>query len=225
MTAHLPNSSIALARWLALTPLELDWLCNSKRVEVTNCHYRYRKIAKRDGTWRILAVPKSRLLRAQQKIFREFIRTYALPHAAAFGFVQGKSAIDHARTHVGARWLLKMDLKNFFGSILIARIRAQFSRLGHTPELSQTLARLCTHRMPTHLLAPLDPYARAIQRARQLPQGAPTSPMLANLVAYSLDQRLTGLAAKFSLRYSRYADDLAFSPRPGSRGTSPEHES
>lgn len=223
MTAHLPKSSAALAQWLALTPLELNWLCNAKRVEAANGHYRYRKIAKRDGTWRILAVPKSRLLRAQQKIFREFIRPYAQPHPAAFGFVQGKSVIEHARTHVGARWLLKMDLKNFFDSIPLARVRAQFSRMSHTSELAQALAQLCTHRMPVQLLAPLDPFARATHRARQLPQGAPTSPMLANLVAYALDQRLTGLAAKFSLRYSRYADDLAFSPQPGAVSASPHH--
>ena len=77
--------------------------------------------------------------------------------------------------------------------------------------------------MPLSLLVQLDSFTRATHRARQLPQGAPTSPMLANLVAYSLDQRLTGLAEKFSLRYSRYADDLAFSPQAGARSVDPQH--
>jgi RNA-directed DNA polymerase len=107
--------------------------------------------------------------------------------------------------------VISVDLKNFFPSIGISRVIAIFDALGYSRSVAWNLAYLCTTSTPAGQLNGL-PYATAsLLRTRHLPQGAPTSPALANLAARMLDIRLTGFARSMGLRYSRYADDLALS--------------
>jgi hypothetical protein len=108
-----------------------------------------------------------------------------------------------------------MDLKDFFHSVPISRIGALFRRLGYPWRVAHLLHGLSTHASSPALAGnnfhalPWEMQKRLADK--HLPQGAPTSPALANLVAWRFDCRLQGVANRFSLDYTRYADDLAFS--------------
>jgi len=208
-----------LRRWLRLSTGELLWFCdvygNGRRACATALrHYRHRWIAKRSGGLRLLEIPKARLKRMQRRILDELL-SHAAIHPAATGFVRGRSCLDHARTHVGARWVVTSDLRDWFGSIPRARIAAQFRRSGTSKHVADALARLCTACTPSAIVDLAAVPDRAHLRVPHLPQGAPTSPALANLVASRLDRRLAGYARHAGLNYSRYADDIALSPQPG----------
>lgn len=153
--------------------------------------YRQFHIPKRLGGTREINVPSPLLLAIQQWLLRNVL--YKLPISdAAHGGVPGRSIISNAGAHVGARSVLKMDLRSFFDTVLLPRGIGIFESAGYSPHLSKSLALLCFE-------------------GGRLPQGAATSPALANLAAVSLDSRLDGLAKKFGLTYTRYVDDLTFS--------------
>ena len=107
---------------------------------------------------------------------------------------------------------MKLDLTNFYPSVSFSRVVAIFRALGYCREVAIWLSRLTTSAIPSNLNSP-DGLANTVwpYLSRHLPQGAPTSPALANLSAFSLDVRLQGMAAKYGARYTRYADDLTLS--------------
>ncbi|MBS8229246.1 RNA-directed DNA polymerase [Vannielia litorea] len=107
--------------------------------------------------------------------------------------------------------MLCFDLANFFPSIRRPRIRGLFRSLGYPQAVSDHLAALCTNVTPSRVQGRLAPPERLLYRSPHLPQGAPTSPALANHAAYKLDRRLAGLARSLGANYGRYADDLSFS--------------
>lgn len=211
-----------LAEWLAIGVSELDWFSDPKqlngRANGRLSHYRYRWIEKREG-YRLIESPKPRLREIQRRILREIIQ--AVPtHAAAHGFVRGRSCLTHARPHVGKLMVLRMDLRNFFASVSGARVHAVFRTLGYPEAAARLLTGLCTNSPPARVLRdiPSDglryrlPMRERQQLERQhLPQGAPTSPALANLCALHLDLRLEALARAMKCNYTRYADDVTIS--------------
>jgi RNA-directed DNA polymerase len=212
-----------VAQFLSLSSEELAWFADPKGLQEQRSqlsHYRISWVRKRHGGVRLLEAPKMRLREAQRAILREVLNPVPL-HDAAHGFRRGRSVHTHAGVHVGQRVVVRFDLANFFLSVSLARVAAIFRALGYVPSVAYMLARLCTHR--TRQACPrglLDPTVTALQachraealaRTPHLPQGAPTSPALANLSAYFLDCRLRALAEAIGARYSRYADDLAFS--------------
>ncbi len=127
---------------------------------------------------------------------------------AVHGFVKGRNIQTFAAPHVGRAMVLRMDLQNFFPSFQYARIAAFFRTLGFPETVADLLGGICTTITPAEVWKKLEDetYAR-----RHLPQGSPSSPALANLCAYLMDCRLNGLAESAGARYTRYADDLAFS--------------
>jgi len=108
------------------------------------------------------------------------------------GFIQGRGTHLNAKFHLGSKHILNMDLKDFFPSIGIEQVRSIFSSLGYNKSVTEQLSEICT----------LD-YC--------VPQGAPTSPTLANIAASKLDRELIHISTLFGLKYTRYADDLTFS--------------
>ncbi len=205
-----------LAAWLGLAPARLAWLIHrfsDLQVPAVHqaAHYHYRWIAKRSGGERLIEAPKPLLKAVQEKILREILDKVP-PHTAAHGFRPGRSIVTNAHPHVGQRVLVKVDLQNFYPSVSYSRVVAIFRSLGYSREVSTWLARLTTTKLPLDFVRQSrkqkkwSPYL-----SRHLPQGAPTSPALANLSAFALDLRLAGLARTFSARYTRYADDLSFS--------------
>src|SRR5205807_10038055 len=140
-------------------------------------------------------------------------------HPAAHGFVKGRSIKTFVAPHAGQRVVLRMDLRDFFPSLAGARIQAFFRTLGYPESVADLLGGICTNATPRDVWrgAKLTRDPVALWQARDfytrphLPQGAPTSPALANLCFYRLDCRLAGLAKSAGSHYTRYADDLAFS--------------
>ena len=152
-------------------------------------HYRNFSIKKRGGGQREIEAPRSALKKCQNWVLKEVIEKIR-SHDAATGFRKGCSVVKHAARHVGNSSTLKMDFKDFFPSIKKRRIVALFEYLGYSKSVSLYLASICC-------------------LGDRLPQGAPTSPSLSNIVARKFDARVTALANKRGWRYSRYADDIA----------------
>ncbi len=170
---------------------------------------------KRDGRTRPIASPEPVLMDVQRWILHNVL-TACHVHPSSFAYQRHRSILDCARMHLGARWLIKLDVHDFFGTIHERRVYPIFTRLGYTRLLSLELTRLCT-RVPPHEVARRDyekfrgkaPYAVSVEG--RLPQGAPTSGALANAIAARVDVRLSGLAQQCGLVYTRYSDDLVFS--------------
>ncbi|MFN0054825.1 MAG: reverse transcriptase family protein [Planctomycetales bacterium] len=205
-----------LADWLELSPGRLAWLvhrfeADQQPVDQRHAHYHFRWLKKRSGGRRLIESPKPLLKQAQRQILQQILNKIPAHHSA-HGFVQGRSIKSHAAAHAGRRVIVTFDLENFYATVGYARVVAIFRGLGYCREAALWLARLTTSDLPPSAIgwsvyAPdLEPYFR-----RHLPQGAPTSPALANLSAFSLDLRLSGLARTFHASYTRYADDLTFS--------------
>jgi RNA-directed DNA polymerase len=138
------------------------------------------------------------------------------PNGASYAYQQGRSIVDCASRHTGARWLVKLDIHDFFGSIGERPVFDVFAGLGYPKLVGLELSRLCTRAygpIPQprrisefHGKAPYDVYARGY-----LPQGAPTSGALANLVMTDVDRDLTTFADNHGLVFTRYSDDMVFS--------------
>jgi RNA-directed DNA polymerase len=204
----------ALADWLELSVEALDWLSDERRSLATAGdtlqHYRYAFLAKRDGTERLIEAPKPRLKRIQRRILDEILAKMPV-HESAQGFVAGRSCLGHAQRHAGEAMVLTLDLAQFFPSLGVARIHGLFRLLGYPWAVARRLTGLCSTTTPLALARRLPAAEQRHYAAPHLPQGAPSSPALANLAAWPLDRRLAGLARAAGANYSRYADDLAFS--------------
>jgi RNA-directed DNA polymerase len=153
--------------------------------------YREIRLPRKNGSFRIIHSPSDPIRGAQGWIFRKMLASYR-PSDVAHGFVRGRSIVTNASQHVGHTVLVMADIAEFFPTITFRRVRKAFEKLGYPYSVAVTLANLCT-------------------RNGVLPQGAPTSPALSNIVCEGLDARLQGLAVSRGFAYSRYADDLAFS--------------
>jgi len=213
----------ALARRLNLKPNELAWFadCRTQARRLPDGplrHYRYRWQPKRDGTFRLIESPKQRLKAMLRFLLANVVD--AIPsHQAVHGFRSGRSIKSFAETHVAKAIVLKLDLKDFFPSISRARILSIFLTAGYPENVAQILTGLCVTCVPSQIIRDLSERISArelralkvLYQRPHLPQGAPTSPALANLAAYRLDCRLWGLAQGAGADYTRYADDLVFS--------------
>jgi len=212
-----------LANWLWLDYRELDWFADLKALGYKSergrlRHYHYRILPKSGRTVRLIEAPKQRLKRIQREILSGILE-HVPPHSAAHGFVKGRSIRTFIACHTARRVVLRMDLRNFFPGLGLARIQTIFRTLGYPEPVADLLGGLCTNSVPLDVWEAnsLDiscqelHETRALYARRHLPQGAPTSPALANICAYRLDCRLTGLARSAEAHYTRYADDLAFS--------------
>lgn len=204
-----------LADWLGISIGKLAWLTHrtteKQRPETEQkSHYAYRWLKKRSEGWRLIEAPKFELKLLQAQILRDILNQVPA-HPDAHGFVTGRSIRTNATPHIGQRFILKFDLKDFYTNVRYSRVVAIFRSLGYSREVAIWLARLTTSSLPWNLKAPISAVELSRYSARHLPQGGVTSPALANLSAFSLDVRLSGLARRYGLKYTRYADDLTFS--------------
>lgn len=173
-------------------------------------------IKKKSGQDRILHAPVKGLKELQKALNLVFQCIYE-PNKAASGFVVGKSIVDNAKQHINQNYVYNLDLKDFFPSIdqarVWGRIKAAPFNLGTTEErkkIANMIAILCS--TPIEVERSINgEWHKVITSV--LPQGAPTSPTLTNAICEKLDIRLTGVAKRFSLNYSRYADDITFSSK------------
>jgi RNA-directed DNA polymerase len=215
----------ALADFLGIDLGRLEWLADCQARERAAQpeplrHYRYRWMAKASGSLRLIESPKPWLKKIQRLLLDQLL-AHIPPHDAAHGFRAGRSVLTFVTPHIGQSVVLKMDIRDFFPSITAARVLAIFLTAGYPEDVARLLAGLCTNSIPRELtremqrVVPVESpegwRSRRLFVQPHLPQGAPTSPALANLCAYRLDARLDGLARATGAQYSRYADDLIFS--------------
>jgi RNA-directed DNA polymerase len=213
-----------LAEWLEMSHQQLAWFVdrrgwNRKSSMGPLTHYQYRWVPRRSGgRARLLETPKWRLKAAQRRILREILNRIPA-HLAAHGFRPGCSVVSAVQPHVGRGFLLRMDLKDFFPTVRAKRVTQIFRSVGYSDSVASALSGICTHltprdvidREPSGVDKTISEFPCELLRRRHLPQGAPTSPALANLAAHRLDCRLYGLATAAGIQYTRYADDLLFS--------------
>lgn len=191
----------ALAKFLGLgSAAEITrWL---RPGEAKGSGYVAFEIPKATGGTRRIHAPRAALKKAQRRIL-DGILSLVPSHEACHGFVKERSIVTNAAPHEGARVVIKIDLADFFPTIHYRRVEGLFVSYGYPREVARLLAGICTHRARL-------PDGR-VAWPGVLPQGAPTSPAIANLVCRRLDARLSKLAARAGAKYTRYADDLTFS--------------
>jgi RNA-directed DNA polymerase len=197
-----------LAAGLGLTVKQLRHFSIHRAAERVT-HYVCFARPKRSGGERLIHAPKRRLKAVLRRVDAA-LGTKLPVHEAAHGFRRGRSPKTNAEAHAGAAVFVRLDLRDFFPSITAARVRGYLVGMGYGYPVAATLAVLVTEpeRQPvdvdgTTYHVPVGP--------RTTPQGAPTSPTIANALVERLDRRLAGLARRRGLRYTRYADDLTFS--------------
>ncbi len=197
-----------VAEAIGVTVSELAWL-TYRREAADLDHYHRFLIPKRGGGTRLISSPKSKLRIAQSWLLHAVLEKLAVHHAA-MAFRPGVSILDNAALHSGKGVVIRIDLKDFFGTVLFRRVKGLFESFGYNEGVATILALLATE-VP-RVAATLDgkPVFIALGKG-QLPQGASTSPSIVNVLCRSLDRRLTGVARLHGFTYSRYCDDLVFS--------------
>jgi len=160
--------------------------------------YRSWEVAKRSGGTRPIDSPKPRLKQVQKQINDRLLQRTRV-HPSAMGGIRGKQLVENAMVHVGRPMLAKFDLKDFFSNITSGQVYDCFVSIGCSPDVARLLTRLTTYK-------------------GRIPQGAPTSTMVANLVAghgeHSLNVRLQGLAKRHDASISTWVDDVSISGPP-----------
>lgn len=216
----------AVASHLEVSDGHLAWLADVRGLERTVAdeklrHYRYAWLARHGGPPRVIERPKARLKSIQRRVLHEVL-DWIPAHDAAHGFTRGRSARSNAAAHTRRPVVMRFDLEDFFASVSAPRVYGLFRTAGYPEPVAHTLTALCTNAVPIEEWAAVPrPTAPTLSQAHHrlgrrlaaphLPQGAPTSPALANLAAFTLDRRLTGLAVALDATYTRYADDLTLS--------------
>ena len=225
----------------ALNALDTDWksLDESEVFERASLlstlqrgfsNYKSIKITKSDGTIRHISAPMGELKRFQNRILKLFLSDASLYHSAAFAFIPGKSAVQCARKHAEAQWLIKVDLQDFFHHIDERMVFWTFAERRVKPYKAFFLARMLTRasleweeitkelprkykRNRRHSLS--EKFGVYNKRLGFLPQGSPTSGAISNLVCFDLDNRLSEVAVANNMIYTRYADDIILSSDQG----------
>jgi RNA-directed DNA polymerase len=212
---HKIDTPQALAQAMGITPPELKFLCFHREVARTT-HYRRFALPKKTGGQRIISAPMPRLKRAQYWVLDQLLSQVPC-HSAAHGFIKNRSIVTNAAPHCDKAVVINLDLQNFFPSIAYPRIKGVFQHLGYHSAVATVLALLCSENVADELTVDGQRFfVGSKARERRLPQGAPTSPMITNILCQTLDRRLHGAAQKLGFTYTRYADDLTFSAAPES---------
>lgn len=201
MTTKIKSRGLYTQRYFALPELQnasdlareirLSELVLFKYFSNNSKYYHSYKIKKKSGSFRIISSPFVELKAIQRWVLRNILdKLNTSPYAK--GFIKGKKLIENAIPHTNKQYILNIDLKDFFDNIPASHVFSIFHALGYPPLLSYQLAKVCT-------------------KNGVLPQGAPTSPSLSNLVCSRLDYRIGKYCEKNALSYTRYADDLTIS--------------
>ena len=175
----------------------------------SHIYHRYKqfKIKKKSGGYRQITAPRNPSFKAMLRCVNVLFKTIYKPSDYAMGFADGRSVVTNASHHIGKNYVFNIDLKDFFPSITQPRVwkRLQLEPFMFKQDVASILAGICSMK---ELRETDDGSMKAFY---VMPQGAPTSPIITNMVCDNLDRRLAGLARRFNLTYTRYADDITFS--------------
>ena len=181
------------------TPLSVDLIHYYTDMKVRRLSYKSFQIPKKSGGFRVITAPHGTLKNIMHTLAYILTELY-IPTPEAMAFISGRSIANNARQHLDQNYVFNLDLKDFFPSISAAMVELNLQKLGMPALVAKEVATICTY--PEFI----DGHVKNV-----LPQGAPTSPVLSNICAMTLDSRLSGLARRFHLTYTRYADDITFS--------------
>jgi retron-type reverse transcriptase len=198
----------SLAQAMAITVGELRFLSYGRKVSKVT-HYRRFLMPKKRGGHRLISAPMPRLKQAQHWILEQILRKVDL-HEAAHGFRTDHSILTNASPHCGAPLVINLDLRDFFPNVTWRRVFGLFQALGYSRSVAMIFAQLCTE-PPVEDVGMDGETWHVATGVRHLPQGAPTSPAITNLLCRRMDARMSGIARKHGFVYTRYADDLTFS--------------
>ena len=191
-------------KFYPFTMKHLLYYCNPN-----HAFHRYRqfKIKKKSGGFRQITAPRNRSFMMLLQSVNEILKAMYTPSEHAMGFTEERSVVTNADVHKGKNYVFNIDLKDFFPSVEQPRIwkRLQLAPFNFPKPIANVLAGLCSMREVRKDANGEDFFAYV------LPQGAPTSPIITNMICDTLDRRLAGLAKRFGLHYTRYADDITFS--------------
>lgn len=148
-------------------------------------------ISKSSGKSRFISAPDKRLKMIQRKVATSLGKIYRL-RDPVHGFAPNRSIKTNAETHLRRRYVLNIDLKDFFGAISERRVQGLLRSLGLDSTVSNIISRICCNQ-------------------GRLPQGAPSSPIISNMICFRLDKSLMDYAKSHRLLYTRYADDITLS--------------
>lgn len=207
----------SLAQAMAISIGELRFLAYGRKVSKTG-HYRRFLMPKKRGGHRLISAPMPRLKAAQHWILEHVLNQVGV-HAAAHGFRADHSILTNAQPHCGAALVINLDLQDFFPNVTWPRVFGLFHALGYSKSVATIFAQLCTE-PPVEEVEMDGETWQVATGVRHLPQGAPTSPAITNLLCRRLDARMLGIAKKHGFAYTRYADDLTFSSAAGDREAS-----
>lgn len=189
---------------------DLIWLCYERATTNTD-HYSRFEIPKRNGGTRLISSPKPKMRVAQSWINSKILDNLN-PSKYSYAFAPNISIVDNAKQHLNKKIIVKLDIKDFFPTITFTRVRGYFEYLGYNPGVATVLALISTDSPKVRVT--IKGVSNIVSVGpRSLPQGACTSPKLANMIASRLDSRIAGLLLKLPGQwvYTRYADDLTFS--------------
>lgn len=188
-------------RYYPFTMKHIHYYCNPNH---TFHRYKQFKIKKKSGGNRQITAPRNKSFMLILNCVNEIFKALYVPSDFAMGFTEGRSVVNNASKHKGMIYVFNIDLKDFFSSIEQPRVwkRLQLKPLNFPHVIANILAGLCC------MKGKMNPDGKYNY---VLPQGAPTSPIITNMICDTLDRRLAGLAKRFGLNYSRYADDITFS--------------
>ena len=198
-----------LSRATGITQARIKWLCYYNELATVD-HYSRFVIPKRNGDSRPIAKAKPSLAAAQKWIKTNILDQVPVA-ACVHGYVPGRSIRSNAEWHVSKPFVLRLDIDSFFESILFDKVKTTFRALGYNRGVSTILALLCTDSALEPTLLNGKRYYVAKKRLH-LPQGACTSPALSNIIFDRVDRVIIPFAWKAQYHYTRYADDLFFSP-------------
>lgn len=202
--AEIEDMGLDSSMYHPFTEKQLNFYCNPNHV-----FHRYRqfKIKKKSGGFRQITAPRTQNYMMMLSAINVLLRSMYTPSEYAMGFTDGRSVVTNANVHVGMEYVYNIDLKDFFPSIHQARVwkRLQVPPFKFNQPIANLLAGLCCMKD-----------AREDEKGNKtkvyvLPQGAPTSPVITNMICDKLDYYLSRLARRFNMNYTRYADDITFS--------------
>ena len=197
-------------KFYPFTMKHLLYYCNPN-----HAFHRYRqfKIKKKSGGFRQITTPRNQNFMMLLQAVNEILKAMYTPSEHTMGFTEKRSVVTNASVHKGQNYVFNIDLKDFFPSIEQRRVLKRFGvrPFSFKPEIALLLSGFCAMRVKRE--TPDESKERDLDKTYVyvLPQGAPTSPIITNMICDNLDRRLSGLAKRFGLHYSRYADDITFS--------------
>lgn len=197
---EMETMGVDASKFHPFTMKHLNYYCNPN-----HAFHRYRQFAikKKSGGNRTITAPRNRSFMMLLQAVNEIFKAIYTPSDYAMGFTEGRSVVSNASVHKGQNYVFNIDLKDFFPSIEQPRVwkRLQLKPFNFPQSIANILAGICAMRLQKE----------DRQYTYVLPQGAPTSPIITNMICDNLDRKLAGLARRFGLRYTRYADDITFS--------------